>query len=207
MRAEALDITIESRNGAVWLVLSGPFHIEQAPNIREKITVLVQDGNRNIVVHMEDVTFVDPRVPRMFVELLNGIRGKGGDLRFVFRNEIVSKAFAPYRNLLSVYPNPEALSAGGFIGALKRQTQVLFRRTGIRISRPVAVFLVVIIGLWFLSLGFIIRLQSRTIRKQTQEIQELSRWKQEAEVEIEELTERLEPIEQLGLLPELDEDE
>lgn len=206
MRAEALDIVIESRAGSVWLILSGPFHGEQAPNIREKITSLVQDANRDIVVHMQDVTFVDPSVPEMFLILLNGIRGKGGNLRFVFRNDQVSKAFAPYRNLFSIYPDAEALNAGGLMGTLRRQTQILFRRTGIRISRPVAIFLAVVLGLWFLSLGFIIRIQSRTIREQAVEIQKLTRWKQEAQVEIEELSERLKPMEQLGLLPQTDKD-
>ena len=54
MRSEALDITIESRRSAVWLLLSGPFHNEQVPNIREKITGLIDDGNKDIVVDLEN---------------------------------------------------------------------------------------------------------------------------------------------------------
>jgi len=37
MRSEALDITLESRGRALWLFLSGPFHHEQVPGMREKI--------------------------------------------------------------------------------------------------------------------------------------------------------------------------
>jgi anti-anti-sigma factor len=202
MRAEALDITIESRGPAVWLRLSGPFHNEQAPNIREKILSLLLDGNRNIIIHMEQVTFVDTGVPAMLLELLNTVRGKEGEVHFVFRNEAVTRAFAPFRNLMSIYPDEQALLSGGFIAGIRRTTQVLFRRTGVRLSRPVAVFLLVILCGWFLTLVFTIHLQGRRIREQAAEIDQLTQWQKKAVLEIDQLTARLKPLEQLGLLPD-----
>jgi anti-sigma B factor antagonist len=205
MRAEALDITIQSRDGAVWLHLAGPFHAEQAPNIREKILSLMQDGNREIIVDLNDVTHVDTGVPSLFLELLNTMRAKDGELRFIFKNDAVTKAFAPYRNLLDIHPDAEELMSGGLLGALRRRTQVLFRRTGIRLSRPVAIFLLVVLCSLFVSLAFIINLQSRRIAEQSREVEELRQWRQSAVAELDKLTSRLKPMEALGLLPDTSE--
>ncbi|MBD3345794.1 MAG: hypothetical protein GF401_12095 [Chitinivibrionales bacterium] len=202
MRSEALDIIIESKGKAVWLILSGPFHNEQVPNMREKIGGLVQDGNREIVVDMEQVTDVGSQVVPAFLDLLNMIQGKNGALQFIFKNETVTKAFAPYKNIFSIYPDAHALAAGGFLGSMRRRSEMLFKKTGVRISLPVALFLLIIIAGWFISLGFIIHLQNERIHQQEIEIRELTHWKKKSEKEIETLRERIKPMEQLGLLPD-----
>lgn len=203
MRSDALDIAIESKRNATWIYLSGPFHGEQAPNIREKIMGMVEDGNRKIVIDMEGVTHIDTSVVSGFLEMLNTLRGKGGDLKFVFRNNPVTRAFAPYRNLFSIFPDARALAAGGFLGSIRERGRILlYRKTGVRLSRAVAIFLLVIICGWFLSLLFIIQMQNRRLREQMTELRSLTEWKQHAEVEIETLRERLRPMEQLGLVPD-----
>ena len=92
MRSEALDIGIEARGSDLWVVLSGPFHKEQVPNIREKLTGLVEDGNRQLVVDLQEVTEIEATAVEMFVSLLNLVKGKEGSLRLVFRNDIVAEA-------------------------------------------------------------------------------------------------------------------
>jgi anti-anti-sigma regulatory factor len=200
MKSEALDITIVSRGGSIWLILSGPFHNEQVPNIKEKISGLIDDGNRRLVVNMENVSDVADSVAPMFLTLVNLIKGKGGDIKFVFKNEPVSKAFFPYRNLFGIYPDATALNIGGFFGVLRRRKSVLSKKTGVRMSRPVALILLVSLGGWFLSLVFIILLQNQRIRHQEVEVNGLSRWKQQASVEIVRLRERIRPLDQLGIL-------
>jgi anti-anti-sigma factor len=200
MRSEALDITIKSRGSALWLELSGPFHNEQVPNIRDKITGLINDGNKQIVVDMESVTSVSDGVAPMFLGLLNTMKGKHGDLRLVFKNSTVSMAFAAYRNVFSIHPNSEALAFSGLINAIRRRGILLSRRTGVRLSRPVAIFLLAILVGWLLTLALVIQVQNRRIRQQEKELNELSQWKQKTTIEVELLRERLKPMEQLGLL-------
>ena len=200
MKSEALDITIVSRSGSIWLVLSGEFHNEQVPGIKEKIAGLIDDGNRRLVINMENVSDVDDSVAPAFLTLVNLIKGKGGDIKFVFKNEPVTKAFSAYRNLLSIYPDALAMHAGGFFGGLRRRRSVLSKKTGVRMSRPLALVLLVSLGGWFLSLVFIILLQNQRIRHQEIEVNDLSHWKQRAGVEIVRLRERIKPLDQLGIL-------
>jgi anti-anti-sigma regulatory factor len=200
MRSEALDITIESRGHAVWLSLSGPFHNEQVPNIKEKIIGFVNDGNRLIVVNLEMVTGVNEGVVPMFLTLLNTIKGKQGELKFIFKNEVVTSAFAPYRNIFAIYPDANAMRYGKFLHNLLRRSLLLSRKTGVRISRPVALFLLFVLCGWFLTLGYVIQMQNRLIREQENEIQKLTTWKQNTDLELVQLRERIRPLRQLGLL-------
>jgi anti-anti-sigma regulatory factor len=200
MRSEALDITIESRGKSIWMFLAGPFHNEQVPNIREKVLGLVNDGNRDFVIDLERITDVNDGVVSLFLDLLNLIRGKDGDLKLIFRNSVVSSAFARYRNLFSIYPNADALTTSGLLQSIRRQGIQWSRKTGIRLSAPVALFLLFVLCGWLLSLGFIIHIQNRTIRGQEVELQELVQWKQEKRLELQHLRERMQPLEQLGLL-------
>jgi|GEM_PF-715290 len=200
MRSEALDITIESRGSSVLLVLAGPFHNEQIPNIREKITGLIDDGAKEIVVDLEGVTEMNDGVVPMFLGLYNLMKGKRGDLKLIFRNAVVSTAFAPYRNIFSIHPDARSLAFNSIMHRIRRRGLLMSRKTGVRLSPPVAMFIFLVLLGWFLTLGFIISMQNARIRGQEQEINELSGWKEQAVAEIQHLKDRLRPIEQLGLI-------
>lgn len=200
MRSEALDITLETRGEAVWLFLSGPFHSEQVPSMREKIAGLIDDGSRRLVINLEGVVDIDDSATQMFLSLYNLMRGKGGDIQFIFRNESVSKAFSPYRNIFPVYPDAQSLPAGGIFGNLRRRSRQLSRKTGIRLSRPVALTLLITLFGWILTLMFIIHQQNQRIRGQETETRALTEWNRSAVAEIKELRDRIRPLEQLGIL-------
>jgi anti-anti-sigma regulatory factor len=200
MRSEALDITLESRGRALWLFLSGPFHHEQVPGMREKIAGLIDDGNRQLVIDLQNVDDIDESATQMFLSLLNVMRGKGGDIWFIFKNETVSKAFSPFRSIFSIYPDAQSLPAGGFLSTLRRRSRVLARKTGIRLSRPIALTLLITLFGWILTLMFIIYIQSQQIHRQEAEIRSLSEWNRTAGAEIKELRDRIKPLEQLGIL-------
>jgi sensor domain CHASE-containing protein len=76
------------------------------------------------------------------------------------------------------------------------------KKTGVRLSRPVAFILLFTLCGWFVTLGFIIRFQSQRIHEQQRELTELLQWKQQTSAEIQSLRERIRPMEQLGLLKE-----
>ena len=77
---------------------------------------------------------------------------------------------------------------------------MLSKKTGVRISRPVAIFLLFVLCGWFLSLIFIIHLQSQRIAEQQQELNELTQWKEHSSIELSTLRDRLRPLEQLGIV-------
>ncbi len=200
MLSEALDITIESREGDLWLLLSGVFTKEQSESIRSKIEGFVNDGNNFIVIDMEKVTSIHEDVPKMFLELLNMINGKDGNLKFVFKNPVILQAFSSYKNIFDIFPDADSFSGSGFIHNMKRQGIILSRKTGIRLSIPVAIFLLFIMVMWFLTLGYIIRTQTKEIRQQEQIIQGYEEHNKMQQIELEDLREKLKPLEQLGIL-------
>jgi hypothetical protein len=137
----------------------------------------------------------------MFLGLLNTLRGKGGELKFIFRNDSLRSSFRPYANLFQIYPDAESLSRGTVLGLLKKRSRVLARKTGFRISRSVAIFLSIVLCGWFLTLLAIIHTQNQRISQQQHELQELGLWKLTADIEMEAMRERLQPLEQLGIVP------
>lgn len=200
MRSEALDIVIEGREDSTWLILSGPFHREQIPNIRAKFEALLEDRNRDFIVDLEGVTAIENAVAEMFLLVLSEVREKGGEIRFIFKNSAVDEVFSPYRNLMPIFADAEALTAGGMLQRLARSGRMLRKKTGVRISRQVAIFLLIVLCGWFLTLLFIVHLQYRRLAEQQQELSDLTQWKQRAQIELNALKERLLPLEQLGIV-------
>ncbi|MBN1602986.1 MAG: STAS domain-containing protein [Chitinispirillaceae bacterium] len=200
MYVESLEITIMRFHGEIWMNVSGSFKRDQIPGFREKLITLLTDGNRFFVITLEDITFIDEAGVQMFLQILNSIRGKGGTLRFIFKNDLVSKVFQPYQNIISIYTDPSTISDRGFFGAIKRRVKFLFRKTGIRLSRPVALFLLLLLFGWLFTLIYTIHIQNRNISSQHQELEELSLWKERTLLEINFLRERVRPLEQLGII-------
>jgi len=200
IRSEALDIVLESRGATVWWSLAGSFNNEQAPSIREKFIGLMNDGCRSFIIDMERVTAVDDGVVPMFLSLLNTVKGKGGEMKFIFKNETLCRAFLPYFNLFAIFPDADSLSKGTLLDLLRKQGRALTKKTGFRISRTVAILLLTVLSGWFLTLLFIINTQNQRIRVQQEELHELTTWKLTAGIELETLKERLQPLEQLGII-------
>jgi len=204
IRSESLDIQLETRNGSVWLTLSGEFHDEQAPVLRDKFLPLVNDGCRSFIVDMEGITEIGDEVAPMFLALQSSLKGKDGDLKLIFKNDVMYRAFLPYLNLVSIFPDADSLSKGSTIfDFLKRSGKALTRKTGFRISYPVALFGLVILCGWFLTLLYIINMQNQRIQQQHTEILDLGQWKAAAEIDLEKMQDRLRPLEQLGIIKEV----
>jgi hypothetical protein len=53
---------------------------------------------------------------------------------------------------------------------------------------------------WFISLAFIIYLQNQRIRQEEREMIALTQWKQKADLDLQNLRERIRPMQQLGIL-------
>lgn len=200
MLSDALDIIIESRGDTIWISLSGPFNKEQVPNIRSKIEGFIQDGHREFVVNLEGVTIIHDTVAPMFLNLLNLIKGKDGDIKLIFKNEMVSNAFSIYKNIFTVFPDANNLYSKRIFHSIRRTGISLTKKTGIRLSVPVAIFLLFILTGWFISLGIIINMQKKQIIAQEVEIREFQQWEEKTTMELDELRNRIKPLKQLGLI-------
>lgn len=200
MLSEALDITIESRGDVIWLTLAGPFNKEQVPNIRMKIEGFIRDGHREIVVDLEGVNVIHESVAPMFLSALNLIKGKHGDIKLVFKNEPVTNAFSSYKNFFSIYPDVNSVTSTGLFHSIRRRGLTLTKKTGIRLSVPVAIILLIILTGWFISLGIIINMQRKQVSAQQSEIRKMKQWKEKTSLELNELRSRIKPMKQLGLI-------
>lgn len=200
IRSEALDIVLENRDGTIWLTLAGHFHNDQMPSMREKFVNLINDGCRSFVVNMERVQSVESTVVPMFLSLLNTLKGKGGDIKLIFKNAHLEREFKPYRNIFSIYSDSQMLAKGTFFGLIKKRSNALRKKTGFRISRTVALFIIIVLSGWFLTLLSIIEMQNARLRQQQEELEELGLWKVTADIELERMRERLAPLEQLGVI-------
>lgn len=200
MLSEAMDIAIESREGDLWLILSGSFNKEQVESIRSKLESFIFDENNFLVIDLENVTSIHDSVPVMFLDILNIINGRQGSLKFVFKNSAVVQVFSSYKNIFEIYPDSASFTGSGFMDNMKRQGILLSRKTGIRLSMPVALFLFFIMFMWFLTLGYIIQTQTTQIRRQEQTITGYEEHNKMQQIELEELREKLKPLEQLGIL-------
>ncbi len=200
MLSEALDITIESRGDVIWLALSGHFNKEQVPNIRMKLEGFIQDGHREIVVDLEGVTVIHESAVPMFLSALNLIKGKPGDIKLIFKNETVTNTFLPYKNLFAIYPDPDSVTTTRFLHSIRRRGLTLTKKTGIRLSVPVALFLLFILTGWFISLGIIINMQRKQLSTQELQIRKVNHWKEKTSKELSELRSRIKPLKQLGLI-------
>lgn len=200
MSFEALDITIESRGPAIWIFLSGPFYKDQIQPIRSKIESFIRDGHRELIIDLENITSIHHDVAPMFLALLNMIKGKDGIIRLIYKNKPVSKAFYAYRNIFSIYPDSKSINAKKVFHTFRKGGIFIRRRTGIRVSVPVAIFLLFIVTALFLSLGVIIDMQRNQIAVQENEIRNFQQWKHKTNIELQELQSRIKPMKQLGLL-------
>jgi Tfp pilus assembly protein PilO len=78
----------------------------------------------------------------------------------------------------------------------------LTKKTGVRLSVTVAVFLLIVIIGWLVSLIAIISIQKKQLATQEKEIHYFLEWKKSTEIEMNSLKSRIKPMEQLGLLPD-----
>lgn len=90
-----------------WTVVavSGELDVYGAPRLREQLIDLINDGSCEIVVDLDEVTFIDSTGLGVLIGGLKRVRSKGGDLRIVATKDPAAKllritglhrVFAPY---------------------------------------------------------------------------------------------------------------
>ncbi len=90
-----MDLSLETRqeNDHVIIEVSGEIDVYTAPKLRDRITELVDQGNLDIIIDLEQVEFMDSTGLGVLVGGLKKIRTKGGSLSLVCTQERLLKIF------------------------------------------------------------------------------------------------------------------
>lgn len=78
-----LGLDVVERNGSAVLAVRGEVDVYTAPQLREKLIELVDQGRRKIVVDLEGVEFLDSTGLGVLVGGLKRVRSHDGDLVLV----------------------------------------------------------------------------------------------------------------------------
>lgn len=92
---KAVDISVTASEGANVTVVSvgGEIDVYTAPILREALDKQIALGHGNLIVDLDDVSFMDSTGLGVLVGRLKRVRGQSGSLRLVCTQERVMKVF------------------------------------------------------------------------------------------------------------------
>jgi anti-sigma B factor antagonist len=88
-----LELTVSEHEGDTVLRAAGELDVNTAPELREQLARLINDGVRRIVVDLTDVSFVDSTALSVLVSALKRLRQADGDLALASPNPSVRRVF------------------------------------------------------------------------------------------------------------------
>lgn len=88
---EVFEIAEESDKDTPILTVRGEIDVSTAPELRDKLVQVNQQGHSTVVVDLSAVTFLDSTALGVLVSGLKRFRSAGGDLRLVVTGRSVSK--------------------------------------------------------------------------------------------------------------------
>jgi len=90
-----MDLGLVVRDAGEWTVLavSGEIDIATAPSLREKLHSLLAEGHMQLIIDLDEVTFLDSTALGVLVGVLKRARTEGGELRIVCNQPRVRKVF------------------------------------------------------------------------------------------------------------------
>jgi anti-sigma B factor antagonist len=87
------DVSEVERGGIPVLEVRGEVDVSTAPELREKLLALAEQGRTIAVVDLSEVSFVDSTALGVLVSGVKRLRSAGGDLRLVVTQPRISKVF------------------------------------------------------------------------------------------------------------------
>jgi len=92
MNSEAtFDVSETFRQGIPVLAVRGEIDVSTAPELRERLLAVAENGRSLVVVDLTDVSFVDSTALGVLVSGVKRFRKGGGDLRLVVTRPHISK--------------------------------------------------------------------------------------------------------------------
>ena len=87
------DVSEIDHGGTPVLEVRGEVDVSTAPELRERLLALAEQGRTVAVVDLSDVSFVDSTALGVLVSGVKRLRSAGGDLRLVVTQPRISKVF------------------------------------------------------------------------------------------------------------------
>jgi anti-sigma B factor antagonist len=117
-----MELSLSTRTVAGYRVLevSGEIDVYTAPQLRERLIAMVEDGARQVVVDLSRVEFLDSTGLGVLVGALKRLRGVNGDLSLVCAQERLLKIFriTGLDRVFTIHASVDAATAdGGGTGA------------------------------------------------------------------------------------------
>jgi len=113
-----LSIDIVKRDATIILNVAGEVDVFTAPKLREQLIALVDQGERNIIVELEGVDFLDSTGLGVLVAGLKRVKTHEGTLSIVCTKDRILKIFR-ITGLTKVFPIhasvDESISAAGMV--------------------------------------------------------------------------------------------
>lgn len=88
---EVFEITETVEGETPVLSVRGEIDVQTAPELRERLVQVSQNGHKTVVVDLSEVTFLDSTALGVLVSGLKRFRSDGGDLRLVVTGRGVAK--------------------------------------------------------------------------------------------------------------------
>jgi anti-sigma B factor antagonist len=88
-----LGLVVSEQDGWAVLTVSGEIDIATAPSLRERLHAILGGDNRQLVVDLDDVGFLDSTALGVLVGALKRARTEGGEVRIVSTQPRVRKVF------------------------------------------------------------------------------------------------------------------
>ena len=112
---EVFEIAERDAGGkASVLAIKGEIDVSTAPELRDRLLTVAQNGQRVVVVDLSEVTFLDSTALGVLVSGLKRLRADGGDLRLVVTGRSVSKVLeiTGLVEVFSIFETVDAAVAG-----------------------------------------------------------------------------------------------
>lgn len=96
------------------LAIRGEIDVSTAPELRDRLLAVAQDGGQTVIVDLSEVTFLDSTALGVLVSGLKRFRAEGGDLRLVVTGRSVAKVLeiTGLVEVFSIFDSVEAAAAG-----------------------------------------------------------------------------------------------
>src|SRR5213592_4592547 len=110
-----LSLSTRTVSGYRVLEVGGEIDVYTAPQLREHLIALVEGGDRQVVVDLGRVEFLDSTGLGVLVGALKRLRGVDGELSLVCNQERLLKIFriTGLDRVFTLYSSVEAATAGG----------------------------------------------------------------------------------------------
>lgn len=107
---EVFEIAEQSGETTPVLSVRGEIDVSTAPELRDRLLGVAQEGHSTVVVDLSEVTFLDSTALGVLVSGLKRFRAAGGNLRLVVTGRSVSKVLE-ITGLIEVFPIFDSVAA------------------------------------------------------------------------------------------------